>query len=67
MSTKRKTEVSILPWYPTPDASGDPTQVHVIIDQDDGRGAVIRFHSSDGVDRFVGDLLDVRRKVWGES
>ena len=62
---KGKTEVSILPWYPTPDATGAPTQVHVIIHQDDGTGALVRFHSGEGIDRFVRDLLAARGEVFG--
>lgn len=58
--------IRIASWCPTPDASGPPTQVHVVIDIDAETSMVLRFKSPRGLSRFIKTLCDHGQEVWPE-
>lgn len=59
--------ITIAQWHPTSDASGPPTQVHVILENDPESfmpSMTVRFKSREGLERFVADLLANADAVW---
>lgn len=43
-------------WHPTPDASGPPTQVHLVVEDEDGPVLVVRFKSRASLHKLVAAL-----------
>lgn len=61
--------VSVRQWFPTPDGTGQPEQVHVVLDLDSEAmpALIVRFKSRKGLDAFVADLLENANAVWPEG
>lgn len=62
-------EIAVAPWFPTPDASGDPTQVHIIIspDQKENFTIVLRFKGPDSLGEIIHALMTYRNDIWPDA
>lgn len=61
--------VSVRQWFPTPDGTGQPEQVHIVLELDSPTmpALIIRFKSRKGLDAFVADLMANANEVWPEG
>lgn len=61
--------ITIANWCPSPDGTGRPQQVHVLLDICglEEVSIAIRFKSRRGLDNFVADLLSHANDVWPEG
>jgi hypothetical protein len=63
-------EVEIQQWFPTPDASGPPAQVHICFPKvrphgaPPGAGMILRLKSREGAIRFLEELRRNVDEVW---
>ena len=59
-------EINVRTWYPTPDASGPPKQVHLHFGKSPGPIFAVRFKGPRGLDRMIDALISHREEVWGK-
>ena len=59
--------IRVAEWHPTPDASGPPTQVHLLIEGGDVPLMAIRFKGPDTLAKVAAALVVHGQNVFGDS
>jgi hypothetical protein len=60
-------EYEVVEWHPTPDGTGQPTQVHLLLELPQLGTAVVRIKSAAALNQLCEVLQKHGRQVWPEK